>query len=243
MNFFAYDYTGGEFIMFDPAHLAALGVILLLNLYLLRFRGRDEAARRRVRTAIAVILLLDESAWHIWNISHGTWSVREHLPLHACSVLIWLAGFMLIRKNYRVYEFAYFMGIAGGIQALLTPDLGIYGFPHFRFFQTYISHGLLVTSAVFMTAVEGMRPTWKSVLRVFTVSNLYMAAVFLVNRAIGSNYLYVAYKPPGPTLLDALPAWPLYLLHMEAIGLLMILLLYLPFALSDLRARKKLSAA
>jgi len=26
------------------------------------------------------------------------------------------------------------MGIGGALQALLTPDLGLYGFPHFRFF-------------------------------------------------------------------------------------------------------------
>ena len=62
---------------------------------------------------------------------YGTWSIQEHLPLHACSVLIWLAGLMLIRKDYRIYEFAYLMGIGGALQALLTPDIGIYGFPAF----------------------------------------------------------------------------------------------------------------
>ena len=72
---------------------------------------------------------------------------------------------MLIFKNYTIYEFAYFMGIGGAIQALMTPDIGIYGFPHFRFFQTFISHGLLVTSAIYLTIVEGMRPTWKSLLQ------------------------------------------------------------------------------
>jgi len=45
---------------------------------------------------------------------------------------------MLVTKSYPFYEFAYFMGIAGTLQALLTPDLGIYGFPHYRFFQTFI---------------------------------------------------------------------------------------------------------
>lgn len=55
----------------------------------------------------------------------------------------------------------------------------------------------------------------------------------MVNRLIGSNCLYVSYKPPGATLLDALPAWPWYLLYTEAIGLVMFPLLYLPFAIHD----------
>jgi uncharacterized membrane protein YwaF len=40
-------------------------------------------------------------------------------------------AYMLVTRSYVVYEFAYFMGIASAIQALLTPDLGLYGFPTF----------------------------------------------------------------------------------------------------------------
>jgi hypothetical integral membrane protein (TIGR02206 family) len=217
------------------AHIGALCFLVLLNLFLLRDRKKGEHARRQTRWAIAIILWIDEASWHLWNIANGTWNIQEHLPLHACSILIWLAGYMLIKKDHRIFEFAYFMGISGALQALLTPDIGIYGFPHFRFFQTMISHGLLITSAVYLTTVENLRPTWKSILRVTAYANMYMAAVFAINTAIGSNYLYVNRKPPGPTLLDMLPEWPIYLLYMEAIGLVMFLLLYLPFIIKDWR--------
>ena len=235
--FFGFDYTGQPFRFFGAAHIGALLAILLLNLFLLRYRNKDEAVRKKVRLTMAIVLWVNELSWHIWCVVFGVWSIQENLPLHACSILIWLAGFMLINKNYRIYEFVYFMGIAGALQALLTPNIGIYGFPHFRFFQTYISHGLLVTSAIYMTTVEGMRPTWKSMLRVMVIANLFMGVVFVINGLIGSNYLYVSHKPPGPTLLDALPDWPVYLLYMEALGLVMFLLLYLPFIIKDWRAK------
>lgn len=238
-KFFSYEYSGKPFEFFGIAHIGALLAILLLNVFLLQFKSKDESVRRKVRIVMAVVMWVDEAAWHLWNIVHNTWRIQEHLPLHACSLLIWLAGFMLIFKNYRIYEFAYFLGIGGALQALLTPDIGIYGFPHFRFFQTYISHGMLLTAAIYMTTVEGLRPTWQTFKRVILYLNIYMIVVFGLNQLIGSNYLFVARKPPGPTLLDALPEWPVYILYMEAIGLVMFLLLYIPFAIKDWRAAKK----
>lgn len=238
-KFFSYDYQGAPFEILGLSHIAALCFLVLLNLFLLGDRKKDEKKRRKTRWIIAIILIIDESAWHIWNIVHGTWNVQEHLPLHACSILIWLAAYMLVKKDHHIYEFAYFMGISGALQALFTPDIGIYGFPHFRFFQTFISHGLLVTSAVYLTAVEGMRPNWKSLLRVIAVANVYMIVVFGINTLIGSNYLYVNHKPIGPTLLDALPDWPVYLLYMELIGFIMFVLLYLPFIIKDWQSKKK----
>jgi hypothetical integral membrane protein (TIGR02206 family) len=68
------------------------------------------------------------------------------LPLQICSLMVWVSGIMLVTRSFKIYEFAYFLGIGGGLQALATPDLGIYGFPHFRFFQTFLSHGLIVAA-------------------------------------------------------------------------------------------------
>jgi len=73
------------------------------------------------------------------------------------------------------------MRIGGALQALLTPDLGFYGFPHYFFFQTYISRGLILTSAIYLTTSEGFRLTWKSFGRIFVGMNIYLVIVFLIN--------------------------------------------------------------
>jgi hypothetical integral membrane protein (TIGR02206 family) len=223
------------------AHLAALGVIILFNLFLIRFRHAGDGTKGFLRWILALILLGNEVAWHYWNYMVGRWTIQTMLPLQLCSVLVWLGALMLMTKSYRIYEFMYFLGIAGAIQALATPDLGPYGFPHFRFFQTFISHGLIVTSAIYMTVVEGFRPTWKSIARVVIWTNIYALIIFFLNSSIGSNYLMVNHKPETPSLLDLLPGWPVYIFYMEAIGLVSILLLYLPFLIKDLRNRYALN--
>ena len=125
------------------------------------------------------------------------------------------------------------MGIAGAIHALATPGIGNYDLPHFTFFQYFISHGLIITSAIYMTVVEGLRPTWKSMLRVFIWMNIYAGIVYYINTQIGSNYLLINEKPATPSLLDLLPEWPIYILYMELIGIASMLVLYLPIAVKD----------
>ena len=238
-QFFVNNYLGPAFEFFGAAHSGALIFLFLLNLFLLRFKNASNATKSKIRWTLAVILLGNEIAWHVWNYAVGRWTIQAMLPLHLCSLLVWTGALMLVTKNYAIYEFAYFLGIGGAIQALITPDLGIYGFPHFRFFQTFISHGLIITSAIYMTLVEGFRPTRKSILRVAVWMNVYVVVIYFINTAIGSNYLMINYKPNTPSLLDLLPAWPLYVLYMEIIGIVTCLLLYLPFAIKDWRNKNQ----
>jgi len=237
IDFFVADYHGSPFEMFGSMHLAALATLVVLNLFLLLFRNASDGTKATVRWLLALLLVGNEIAWHYWNYVYGTWTIQTMLPLHLCSLLVWTGAFMLMTKNYRVYEFMYFMGIAGAIQALATPGIGIYGFPHFVFFQYFLSHGLIVTSAIYMTVVEGFRPIVKSIPRVVIWMNVYALIIYFINVAIGSNYLMINQKPDTPSLLDRLPAWPVYILYMELIGFLSILLLYFPFAAKDLRDR------
>lgn len=244
MDFFAKDWAGEPFILFSGYHLIAIIIILLVNVGIVAFRRRfSPKARRFTRWFLAIILVVDELAWHYWNFVTGQWTVQTMLPLHLCSVLVWLCAYMLVTRNYAIYEFAYLLGIAGALQAVLTPDAGIYGFPHFRSIQVMLSHGTIITSAVYMTSVEGFRPTPRSLVRVLVGANLYMAVVGLVNWAIGSNYLFIAHKPVTASLLDVLPAWPWYILYIEALGVFCCMLVYLPFALKDWRAKKSIGVA
>jgi hypothetical integral membrane protein (TIGR02206 family) len=238
-NFFAKNFTDGAFAFLGPAHLIAMLLLVLLNIFLLEFRESDDSTRKKVAWSMAIVLWLNEISWHLWNAFIGEWTWQTMLPLHLCSIFIWLGGWMLVTRNQFIYEYMYFLGISGALQAIITPDLGIYGFPHYRFFQTFISHGLIVTAAIYMTTVEGFRPTWRSMLRVIIGGNVYMLFVTGINWLIGSNYMYTLRKPETASLFDIMPDWPVYLLVVQAIGLVNFIILYLPFMIKDWRAGNK----
>ncbi len=237
-QFFAKDWTGEPFQLFGSAHLTALAIVLAINLAIVfLWRNPSPRSRRIVRYTLASVLVVNETLWHLWNYTTGQWTIQTMLPLHLCSIMVWLSAYMLAFENYALYEFVYFMGIGAALQALLTPDAGRYGFPHFRFFQTIVSHGAIITAAVYMTVIEGFRPYGKSLLRLVIGLNIYMAFVMVVNSLIGSNYLFIARKPDTASLIDVLGPWPWYILSIEAIGVVICLILYLPFVFRDWRAR------
>jgi hypothetical integral membrane protein (TIGR02206 family) len=227
---FARDYAGGDFVLFGTAHLIGLSlVVVACFVVVLVGRRLDEQGRQYMRWGLLALIYLNEGSWQVWMLATGQWTIQGMLPLWLCSLVAWSMPLLLIWRSYRYFEWVYFMGPIGASLALLTPDLMNYGFPHFRFLEFFILHGTLIVAVIYMTAVEGFRPTWRSLPRVVIITNIYWLFCALVNSQIGSNYLYTHGKLPTPSLLDVLGPHPWYLLAMEGLGILLCLLLYLPF--------------
>ncbi len=229
------DYHGPAFVTFGTRHLVSLVVLLLFGAMMMSFRGADEATRRRARLALAAMLVVNELSWHVWVYHYVGWSLTTMLPLHLCSALIWIGAYTLVTMNVPLYEYLYFMGIGGPLQAVLTPDAGRYGLPHFRAMQTMLSHGGLLIAALYLTVVEGMRPTPGSMRRVIVGTLAYMVVVTGINKVLGSNYMFTLHKPETGSILDLFGPWPWYLVPMILAGVVTVLLLYAPFWWMDRR--------
>ena len=235
-QYFEYHYAGPAFELFGTGHLFAMAIIAAVFAYLIwGWRTPDEDSKRRARLSILVIMFLNEVGWHAWNIYNGGWSVREHLPLHVCSLSIWGSMYVLLTRDYRVYEVVFFIGVVGAIQALVTPSAGIYGLPHYRAFQTLISHSMIIIAKIYMTRVEGFRPRWSSLWRTMLIINGVVGLVTVINVALDSNYMYTLQKPDTASLFDIMGPWPWYLFWAEFLALFLFTLLYLPFAIADRR--------
>lgn len=230
-DFYGLDYRGEPFQLLSMPHIISLSVIFIINLLIHLFRRR--LTHQIYRNGLAVLLILQEISLHIWYVFTDTWSLAYSLPLHLCGASIILSVILLLTKNRSIYEVVYFWGIGGALQALLTPDMGMYNFPHFRFYQFFISHGLIMTSILFMTFVYSYRPRAFSIIRTFIITNLYMLFISGVNMVTGGNYLFICRKPQSASLLDYLGPWPWYILSLEGITIITFVLLYLPFTLKD----------
>jgi hypothetical integral membrane protein (TIGR02206 family) len=195
-------------------------------------RLEEQKTDKIFRYLIAAALILQELSLNIWRLYEGTWSAADSLPLHLCGILVITCPIMLVTKSYKIFELAYFLGLGGASQAILTPDIGIYGFPHYRFYQFFVSHGLIIFSILYMTFVHKYRPNFKSFLKAFAFLNLILPMVGIINFITGGNYFFIARKPETASVIDFLGPWPWYIISLEAIGFIMLLIPYLPIAIS-----------
>jgi hypothetical integral membrane protein (TIGR02206 family) len=137
----------------------------------------------------------------------------------------------------RWFEVAYFWGIGGTLQAVLTPNLR-YGFPDWRFISFFTSHCGIIVGVVFLMLTRHYRPYPMSLVRVWLWSEFYFLVTVVIDLFTGVNYGFLLHKPEAFSILSFLSdSWPLYLLQMHGVALLFFLVLYAPFAVFDITKR------
>ncbi len=201
-------------------------------------RGRPTAERIIVAT-ISVVEIANYFTYLVLVRQFGAVSWKQVLPMQLCdwAILVVIVALWTRRRSW--FEVAYFWGIGGTLQAILTPNLP-YGFPDFRFFSFFISHCGIIIGIVFLMQVHRLRPYPFSILRVFVWTEFYFLLTLLADKATGFNYGFLLHKPEAATLLSLLSDWrPLYLFQMHLLALVFFVVLYLPFALYDAITRNR----
>ena len=188
---------------------------------------------RAVCYCLGSLLLINEIIhwcyrWH--EVGPGVF-VQKHLPLHVCGVGVFVTAFALIYRNQFIYEIAYFWGLVGTLQAVITPNLEV-AFPNYRFFQYFIVHSGIVVSVLFATLGLKMRPTLRSLFRSFFILNLYAVIIGGVNYLLGANYMFLCKTPITASPFFFAP-WPWYIPILDGVAFLFFFLVYLPFLISD----------
>jgi len=223
--------------LFAAEHLGALAVIAVVAAALVA-AVRRPALQEWEGRLLALVLVADEVSWWVYlAMGGGLPGQREQpLPLQLCDVAILVAAAALWTRRPLLVEVAYFWGLAGTVQALITPDLPQH-FPSFPYFQYYVAHGGVVAAALVLVVGLRIRPRPWSVVRVGALTLGYAALVGLVDAVTGADYMYLRAKSPSPTLLDVLGPWPWYLLSATVIGIVLLAVLDAPFRISRGSAR------
>ncbi len=123
------------------------------------------------------------------------------LPLALCNLALLVAAVACWEPSWHLaVELTYFWGLAGAMQAVVTPDLGA-GFPQLEFFEFVVGHLGVVIAALYLVVGLRLRPRPGSVKRVFAVTAAYTAFVGWFDWLTGSNYMFLAAVPATGSLL------------------------------------------
>jgi hypothetical integral membrane protein (TIGR02206 family) len=151
----------------------------------------------------------------------------------------------LLWRGQFAYELAFFWGLSGTFQAVLTPDTKEV-FPNPLFIAFFVSHCGIIIAVLFLTWGFKMRPRPGSIWKAWLASQGYLASAGFVDwlfRADHVNFGYLAAKPAHGSLLDYFGPWPWYILTLEVMALLFFGFFYLPFWIADHRRAGTRSAS
>jgi len=188
-----------------------------------------------VATMIAVAIVITTLSWQPYVLFNNSWSAALSLPVQLCDVGGFVAAAALLWRQAVLVELAYFWGLGGTLQALLTPDLRDH-FPSFPYLQFYATHDLVVLAALFLVIGLGLQPRAGAVRRIFLLTLAFAVIVGLIDLATGGNYMYLRHVPGQGSLLSVMGPWPWYIAVGALLTLLVLTLLHAPFAFSRRRA-------
>lgn len=206
-------------------------------------RYRTPLLARAIIASIMAILFANYVVYLLFIRERGELTWTQMLPMQMCDWAMVVVIVALVTANRKWFEVAYFWGIGGTLQAVLTPNL-FYGFPDLRFICFFVSHCGIIVGVVFLMLTRKLRPYPISIVRAFAWTEFYFVVALIVDQITGVNYGFLLHKPEAFTLLSYLSdSRPLYLLQMHGMALLFFLLLYAPFAIADLLGGQRIPAA
>src|SRR5215470_4090178 len=228
-----------EFQPYGLPHLTVILITIVLPFALAALVRRTKSQRieRLIIAALSAVLILNYLAYLIFIRSQGIVDWRQMLPMQMCDWGILVVIVAMWTGRQRWFEVAYFWGIGGTLQAVLTPNLR-YGFPDWRFISFFTSHSGIIIGVVFLMLTCSYRPYPMSIVRVWLWSEFYFVITLVVDELTGINYGFLLHKPEAFSILNFLSdSRQLYLLQMHGVALLFFLVLYAPFAVFDMTKR------
>ncbi len=204
------------FQLFSTLHLAVIACCVLAMFWLVVYLKKDNSHlyRRRDITVFTVVFLVIEVALVGSKIASGDWTVQYNLPLHLCDISAVTILFALYTRSKTAFELGWYWGFVGGLMAILMPNLQ---FIDGYFIPFFVWHLFLIAAPVYQLFTDGFTLAYRSIYVALGTTVLLGCGMFLVNRWLGSNYMFMNEKI---TSFDAigLPDFPSYLPYLVLIA-------------------------
>lgn len=219
-----------DFRIFSPPHLFGLVFPLLIGAWFVFTGVRANENKRRILNILFVCLLIAvRGSRYIMDVCVGRFDIFDLFSLQICHIDLILLIICLIKPNKALFHFVLLIGIPMGLAVALMPG-SIHPAPGLpRAILFIMSHMLLVVGAIYIAIVEKMEVSPKYVFSILGIGNVMILLVYFINKALGTNFLYVMYAPEGTVIakLDAIFGWPGYVAAMDIIAVSVVLLVFI----------------
>ena len=215
---------------YSLGHFIWLGLLFFLIFFLgKKYRAADEDKRKKIRIAIASLIMLDEIVKDIIMPITGQWD-RNFLPLHLCSISVFVVFIHALTGNRMLEEYTYAITLPTASMAMAFPDwTGALPCMNLMCIHSFSIHLLLVLYPCLLL-YGGFIPSAKQLFRLIPIVAFLAFVMYFVNGALGTNFFFVNGGGDGNplTFLEKyIGGW--YRLAFPVIAAICWIPMYLPF--------------
>lgn len=223
---------GLGFLHFGSLHLCWLVVFVVITATnCILYCRMGEKGRKIWRIAVASLLILDEIFKQVPLFITGYFTL-EYLPLHLCSINIFLIAFHVVKPTKAVENFLYTICIPGAMAALLFPSWNTLPAANYMLIHSFTVHILLVMYPVVLTVAGEIKPEWKEVPRAMLILVGLSIIAVVCNLLMDANFMFLMYAEPGNPLYFFEQLWGSHLLGFPVIILGVLLVMHTPWAVA-----------
>ena len=159
---------------------------------------------------LGVIFLFVEISMHILHIYDMSLNEtkqllidypQDYLPLHLCSITLFISIYMLLSRKQWAFEMALFIGLPTALHPIFTPQVVHEGNILLHKFHTFFWHGSLVFIPLYAIFVLNMWPRTKAVFYCFGRFQIIGFSVLFVNLFLRYIYEQDMIGPEGPNYM------------------------------------------
>ena len=194
--------AGMGFSYFSPFHLCWLGVIAAAIFLLCRLYRRSGAARRqRIRSCLALLTVADELFKDACLLLGGNFD-PSYLPLHLCSINIFLVAIHARKPSKLLENFLYAFCVIPAAAALLFPVTwsSLPG-ANFMVIHSFTVHALLLCYPILLLSAGELRRDWRYFPRCFLLLAGFAIVALGANALFDSNFMFLSKATEGNPLL------------------------------------------
>ena len=233
---------GLGFAHYDVTHLTWLAItaaVIIANCLL--YRKLKPEGRVRWNKAVALLIVANEVFKHAMLLIGGNFEAA-YLPLHLCSINIFLIAIHAWRPSVMLSNFLYTVCIPGAMAALLFPtwtDLPVLNFMHLH--STTI-HIMLVMYPLVLAVNGVLKPSARGIPKCLGLLVIMAAVALGANLIFDTNFMFLMEAEPGNPLYAFEQLFGSHLIGFPILIAAVLVVMYVPMELYRKQKRKKILA-
>lgn len=193
-----------------------------------------------VMLGISIISEVVKTFIHMIDSNGGMVLDPKSLPLHLCSLLVFVIFYLAFSKNeerkQKVLNFYVPISLLAGFIALMMATSGV-DFTKVISYQSFLYHAGLVWFGLWGLVTKKVNMGWKSYVRNIITLGVLVFSMLWVNSALknyDTNFFFIV-KPPLENLpiLNLNHGWGVYFIIVIAIGFIAVTALHLPYMIIE----------